>query len=38
MVGRDGVVGAMSALDGKHALNRTIVQIGGSGAMCRPPP
>ena len=34
MVGRDGVVGAMSALDGKHALNRTIVQIGGSGAMC----
>jgi CRP-like cAMP-binding protein len=36
MVGRDGVVGASSALDGKLALNRAIVQIGGSGVVCDP--
>jgi CRP-like cAMP-binding protein len=34
MVGRDGVVGASSALDGKLALNRAIVQIGGSALQC----
>jgi hypothetical protein len=34
MVGRDGVIGASSALDGKLALNRAIVQIGGSGVLC----
>jgi CRP-like cAMP-binding protein len=34
MVGRDGVVGASFALDGKLALNRAIVQIGGSGVLC----
>jgi CRP-like cAMP-binding protein len=34
MVGRDGVVGASSALDGKLALNRAIVQIGGTGVLC----
>jgi CRP-like cAMP-binding protein len=36
MVGRDGVVGASSALDGKLALNRAIVQIGGTGVQCDP--
>lgn len=34
MVGRDGVVGALAALDGKVSLARAIVQIGGHGAMC----
>ena len=29
MVGRDGVVGASAALDGKIALSRAIVQLGG---------
>ena len=36
MVGRDGVVGAASALDGKISLSRAIVQIGGSALMCEP--
>ncbi|NOJ42917.1 Crp/Fnr family transcriptional regulator [Bradyrhizobium australiense] len=36
MVGRDGVVGASAALDGKLALNRAIVQIGGHGVLCEP--
>jgi CRP-like cAMP-binding protein len=36
MVGRDGVVGASSALDGKLALNRAIIQIPGSGVLCDP--
>lgn len=34
MVGRDGVVGALAALDGKTSLTRAIVQIGGRAAMC----
>ena len=34
MVGRDGVVGALAALDGKTSLTRAIVQIGGRVAMC----
>lgn len=34
MVGRDGVVGALAALDGKISLTRAIVQIGGRAAMC----
>jgi CRP-like cAMP-binding protein len=34
MVGRDGVVGALAALDGKVSLTRAIVQVGGSGAAC----
>jgi CRP-like cAMP-binding protein len=34
MVGRDGVVGGLAALDGKVSLNRAIVQIGGRGAVC----
>jgi CRP-like cAMP-binding protein len=34
MVGRDGVVGALAALDGKVSFSRAIVQLGGSGAAC----
>jgi CRP-like cAMP-binding protein len=36
MVGRDGVVGASAALDGKISLSRGIAQIGGSGLSCDP--
>ena len=36
MVGRDGAVGAAAALNGKLSLNRAIVQLGGSGAVCDP--
>jgi CRP-like cAMP-binding protein len=36
MVGRDGVVGAVAALDGKRSISRAIVQIGGSGLICEP--
>src|ERR1700712_342227 len=34
MVGRDGVVGASSALDGRLSLSRAIVQLEGSSLMC----
>lgn len=34
MVGRDGVVGASSALDGRISLNRAIVQISGTSLTC----
>jgi CRP-like cAMP-binding protein len=34
MVGKDGIVGASAALDGKISLNRAIVQIGGNGLAC----
>jgi CRP-like cAMP-binding protein len=34
MVGRDGVVGASSALDGKISLSRAIVQISGGSLTC----
>jgi CRP-like cAMP-binding protein len=34
MVGRDGVVGALAALDGKISMSRAIVQITGRGASC----
>src|ERR1700712_2574330 len=34
MVGRDGVVGASSALDGRISLSRAIVQLEGSSLMC----
>lgn len=34
MVGRDGVIGAISALDGKISVNRAIVQIGGEALTC----
>jgi CRP-like cAMP-binding protein len=36
MVGRDGIVGASAALDGKVALSRAIVQIAGEGFVCEP--
>src|SRR5882757_4080703 len=34
MVGRDGVVGAAAALDGKISLSRAIVQLGGDAMQC----
>src|SRR6266568_4682821 len=34
MVGRDGVVAASAALDGRVSLSRAIVQIGGKGTVC----
>jgi len=34
MVGRDGVVGAGQALDGKISLNRAIVQLAGDAMEC----
>jgi CRP-like cAMP-binding protein len=34
MVGRDGVVGAAAALDGKMALSRAIVQLSGEAMVC----
>lgn len=34
MVGRDGVVGAAAALDGKMSLNRAIVQLSGDAIEC----
>jgi CRP-like cAMP-binding protein len=34
MVGRDGVVGASAALNGKSSLNRAIVQLGGASLAC----
>ena len=34
MVGRDGVVGASSALDGRISLSSAVVQLEGSSLMC----
>lgn len=34
MVGRDGVVGAASSLDGKISLSRAIIQIAGDAMVC----
>lgn len=34
MVGRDGVIGAGAALNGRVSLNRAIVQIGGHALRC----
>jgi CRP-like cAMP-binding protein len=34
MVGKDGIVGASSALDGKIAMNRAIVQMSGHSLVC----
>ena len=34
MVGRDGVVGASSALDGRVSLSRAIVQLAGNAMAC----
>ncbi|MET3840417.1 Crp/Fnr family transcriptional regulator [Bradyrhizobium sp. OAE829] len=36
MVGRDGVVSALSALDGQTAVNRGVVQLGGQVMVCSP--
>ncbi|WP_314949963.1 Crp/Fnr family transcriptional regulator [Bradyrhizobium cosmicum] len=36
MVGRDGAIGMASALDGKVAMSRGIVQLGGDAMMCDP--
>src|SRR3954466_3364902 len=36
MVGRDGGVGISSALDGKIAMSRAIVQLGGDAYVCDP--
>ena len=35
MVGRDGVVGASAALDGRISLSRSIVQLAGDAFECR---
>jgi len=34
MVGRDGAVGISSGLDGKVAMSRAIVRLGGDAMMC----
>jgi CRP-like cAMP-binding protein len=34
MVGKDGVVGAAAALNGRVSLNRAMVQIGGTSLVC----
>lgn len=34
MVGHDGVVGAVAAIDGRVASERAVVQIGGEGLSC----
>jgi CRP-like cAMP-binding protein len=34
MVGRDGVIGAAAALNGRVSLNQAIVQIGGQALRC----
>jgi CRP-like cAMP-binding protein len=36
MVGKDGAVGMASALDGKIAMSRAIVQLGGEAMVCDP--
>jgi CRP-like cAMP-binding protein len=36
MVGRDGILGASSALDGKISLSRAIVQLPGEALLCEP--
>ena len=36
MVGKDGAVGVASALDGKVALSRAIVQLSGDAMVCDP--
>ncbi|MGY4474475.1 Crp/Fnr family transcriptional regulator [Bradyrhizobium sp. USDA 3364] len=34
MVGRDGVLGAAAALDGKMALSRAVIQLSGEAMVC----
>jgi CRP-like cAMP-binding protein len=36
MVGNDGVVGGLAALDGKVSLSRGIVQLSGAAMVCDP--
>jgi CRP-like cAMP-binding protein len=36
LIGRDGVLGASSALDGRLSLNRASVQLSGRGLLCAP--
>ena len=36
MVGRDGIIGASAALDGKISLSKAVVQIGGPATVCTP--
>jgi CRP-like cAMP-binding protein len=36
MVGRDGAIGMASALDGKVAMSKAIVQLGGDAIVCDP--
>jgi len=36
MVGRDGAIGIASALDGKIAMCRAVVQLGGDAMVCDP--
>jgi CRP-like cAMP-binding protein len=36
MVGRDGVLGASAALDGKISLSRAVVQLPGQALVCEP--
>jgi CRP-like cAMP-binding protein len=36
MVGKDGAIGIASALDGKIAISRAIVQLGGDAMVCDP--
>jgi CRP-like cAMP-binding protein len=36
MVGKDGAIGIASALDGKIALSRAIVQLSGDAMICDP--
>jgi CRP-like cAMP-binding protein len=36
MVGKDGAIGVASALDGKVALSRAIVQLSGDAMVCDP--
>lgn len=36
MVGRDGVLGALAALDGKLSLSRGVIQLGGDALVCDP--
>src|ERR1043165_3404209 len=34
MVGRDGVVGAAAAINGRISVNRAVVQLGGNSLQC----
>ena len=34
MVGRDGIIGASAALDGKMALSRAVIQLSGEAMVC----